>query len=548
MPAGEIILVAYGEENIILSENPQISFFKIVYRRYTNFSIETVKLNFLYESNFGKKYTLEISKIGDLLHKMWLVIVLPDIPIIYDFNNEINDKIKFKWTKKLAYAIIDYVELEIGNQIISKQWGEWMAVLQELNWNNFNSSIDEYIGNTPELTTYQNLNKNFDSKTLNIPLWFWFCNSAGSALPLLCLEYMTVRFNIQLNDFENCGIFSPSNYVHIKNYYGNGILGEPLFQISNQGIAWAEFDSIDIGEYEPTTLNVLNYKLYYRKISDNQFISSTNFISEIETIMSSDSKTPIKFVIYGLYSGSIYIPVNSDPSISTSVYIQKKYNFIMPNNLVFKDMYLLCNYIYLDKEERKKFYLNKHQYIVEQISFTNPLYFINLNNKISLEAINPCKYVIFMAQVQYFMNYNVNQNFNYNQYFFNTELINKSSNFKNWFNQYNYPLIKNIGFNLNSNLSTNNEMKFYSLLEPFLNYPMGKNDSGFGINIFELYSTSLQPSGSINLSCFNTFDINSSIYPIDINYNQYIFKGYISTYNYLKVANGVAATIFNSSY
>lgn len=45
---------------------------------------------------------------------------------------------------KLAYAIIDYVEIEIGNQIISKQWGEWMAVLQELNWNNFNSSIDEY--------------------------------------------------------------------------------------------------------------------------------------------------------------------------------------------------------------------------------------------------------------------------------------------------------------------------------------------------------------------------------------------------------------------
>ncbi len=549
MPAGEIILVAYGEENIILSENPQISFFKIVYRRYTNFSIETIQLNFLYDTNFGRKYTVEIGKIGDLLHKMWLVIELPDIPIIYDYNNNINEKIKFKWTQKLAYAIIDYVEIEIGNQIVSRQWGEWMAVMQELNWNNFNSSIDEYIGNTPDLTTYQFLNKNFNSKTLYVPLWFWFCNSAGSALPLLCLEYMQVRFNIQLNNFENCGIFSPSNYIYVQSYYGNGILSEPLFQISNQGIAWAEFDSIDIGNYDPITLNVNNYILYYRKISDNQFITSTNLILELSKILSNND-SPIKFVIYGLYSGSIYIPMNSDPLNSTSIYIQKQYNFIMPTNLVFKNMYLLCNYIYIDREERKNFYLEKHQYLIEQITYTNPSYFINLNNRLFLEAINPCKYIIFMGQVQYFLNNNVNQNFNYKQHFFNPEL----SDFIKKYLQYiinfeNKPLIKNINFSLNSNSTGQiNEMKFYSELTPFLYYPMSKNDNGFGLNIFELYSTSLQPSGSINLSYFNTFEFTFSIYPIDIDYNKYLFKSYIATYNFIRIANGVAATIFNSPY
>jgi hypothetical protein len=551
MPAGEIILVAYGEENIVLSENPQISFFKIVYRRYTNFSIDTVRLNFLYDANFGKKYTVEIGKIGDLLHKMWLVIELPDIPIIYDYNNEIDNKIKFKWTKQLAYAIIDYVEIEVGNQVVSRQWGEWMAVMQELNWNNFNSSIDEYIGNTPDLTTYQHLNKNFNSKTLYVPLWFWFCNNAGSALPLLCLEYMTVRFNIQLNNFQNCGIFSPSNYIYVQSYYGDGILGEPLFQISNQGIAWVEFDSIDIGDYDPVTLNVKNYKLYYRKISDNQIISSPNFASELSTILNEKNRTtPVKFVIYGLYSGSIFIPVNSDTTNSTSIYIQKQYNFIMPNNLVFKNFYLLCDYIYLDKEERKKFYSTKHQYVIEQITYTNPIYFINLNNKIFLEAINPCKYVIFMAQVQYFTNNNVNENFNYNQYFFDIRISDTlTKKFDMFFNSNNKPLIKNIYFSLNSNLTgQNDDMKFYGTLAPFLNYPMGKNDSGFGLNIFELYSTSSQPSGSINLSYFNSFEINSTVYPIDINYNKYIFKCYISTYNFFKIANGVAATIFNSAY
>ena len=59
MPAGEIQLVAYGDENIVLNDKPQITFFKIIYRRYTNFSIETVKNNFLYPAKFGKKYSIE---------------------------------------------------------------------------------------------------------------------------------------------------------------------------------------------------------------------------------------------------------------------------------------------------------------------------------------------------------------------------------------------------------------------------------------------------------------------------------------------------------
>lgn len=549
MAAGEIILVAYGEENIVLSENPQISFFKIVYRRYTNFSIESVQIDFLYETNFGKKYTVEIGKTGDLLHKMWLVLELPEIPIIYDFNNNIDNKIKFKWTRKLAYAIIDYIEIEIGNQIVSKQWGEWMAVLEELNWNNFNGSLDQYIGNTPDLTTYQNLNKNFNSKTLYIPLWFWFCNNPGSALPLLCLEYMTVRFNIQLNNFQSCGIFSPTNYILIQNYFGNGILGEPLIQVSNQGIAWAEFDSLDIGEYNKETLQVNNHILYYRKISDNQFITTSNLNIKINEILKlTNNDNTIKYYIYGLYSGSIYIPITSNPLEPTSIFIQKTYNFNIPSNLVFKNMYLLCNYIYIDREERKKFYLSKHQYTIEQISYTNPIYYYNLNNRLFIESINPCKYIIFMTQVKYFLNFNVNENFNYNLYFFNNNKAKNINNY-NFINSYNKPVIKNINFKLNSNLIDNNtNIDFYSTLLPFFNYPMGKNDNGFGLNIFELYSTSSQPSGSINLSYFNTFEINFSVFPIDVDYNQYIFKAYVSTYNFLKIVNGVAATTFNSPY
>ena len=166
MPAGEIQLVAYGDENIVLNQDPQITFFKIIYRRYTNFSIETVRNNFLYQPKFGKKYSVELGKLGDLVHKMWLVIELPDIPIIYSIDNILDKRIKFKWAQKVAYALIDYIEIEIGGQTIQKQWGEWMNVLNELNWNNYNSSLDEYIGNTPDFTTYKFVQNGIGSKML----------------------------------------------------------------------------------------------------------------------------------------------------------------------------------------------------------------------------------------------------------------------------------------------------------------------------------------------------------------------------------------------
>ncbi len=548
MPAGEIILVAYGEENVVLSENPQITFFKIMYRRYTNFSVETIQTNFLYDAKFGKKYTVEIAKIGDLLNKMWLVLELPEIPTIYDYNNNVDKKIKFKWTRKLAYAIIDYVEIEIGNQIISRQWGEWMNVLEELNWNNFNGSLDEYIGNTPDLTTYKYLSENFNSKTLYIPLFFWFCNNSGDSLPLLCMEYNNVRLNVKLNEFESCGIFSPSNYVKISSYYGNGILSEPLVQYSNQGIAWGEFDSIDVGEFDPLTMNIQNYLLYYRKISENQFVSTSNIKANLIDILRNYSTQTYNYVIVGLYSGSIYIPVESNPNDPQSVFIQQTYNFNIPSNLIFKNMYLLCNYIYLDREERKKFYENKHQYTIEQVYYSNPKYTTNLNNKIYIESINPCKYFIFMGQVKYFLNYNVNQNFNYNLHFFDpiklkNDLVPKKLEIAN------KPVIKSAYYSLNSNPAIENyPMKYYSELEPFLYYPMSKNSSGFALSSFSLYPNTSQPSGTCNLSYFTSFEINTSFYPIDINYNNYVFKCYTVNNNFLRIANGVVGTIFNSPF
>jgi hypothetical protein len=544
MPGGEIQLVAYGEENMFLNDDPQITFFKIIYRRYTNFSIETVQTNFLYQANFGRKISCEISKLGDLLHKMWLVMELPDIPIIYDYSNNVDPKLKFAWARKIAYAIIDYVEIEIGGQIIDRKWGEWLNVLNELNVTLFNSSLDQYIGNVPELYTLTNTTNGKKSYKLYVPMFFWFCNVSGNALPLLCLEYSTIRFNVQLNEFDSCGIFSPTNYVKINKYYGEGILGEPLVQYSQQGVAWGEFDSIDVGDVDPITMKIVNYNLYYRKISSNQFITTRSDYyelyvnSKLRDIINKIYNN-VNYVIIGLKSGSIYIPVPSIDKQPNSIYIEKNYLFKSLTDISLKNIYLLADYIYIDREERVKFYKDKHEYVIEQVYFSGNKYLKNLNNRNIIEMLNPCKWIVFMGQINYLTNPNVNDHFNYMTSFIRNDLgIIQGT-----------PVIKSAGISFNATtVEEMFSMEYYSYLETFFNFPMGKVPDGYGISPFCLYPINVQASGSCNMSCFNTFEINTKFNTIDIDYNNYIFKTYGITYNILRIVHGVSGTIFNSNF
>jgi hypothetical protein len=546
MPGGEIQLVAYGEENMFLNDDPQITYFKLIYRRYTNFSIETIEQNFNNKIDFGEKYSLELSKIGDLIHKMWLVIELPSVPILYNINNIVDKRLRFAWARKIAYALVDYVDINIGGVTIDTEWGEWMNVLNELNITNFNNNIDELIGNVPDVYTLTNTSTgNIPNRKLYIPLHFWFCKYAGSALPILAIEYNTIRCTVALNSFDNCAIFSPTNYIYVNSYVGVGIKDEPLLQVSELGYSWGIFDSI-----EPITIvgSEVQYKLYYRKISDNPFISTTsNYYNNyslntiLNNLLNSTQDNYIQNFIYGLTSKSVYYPqpiVINSTNAFRFVSIEKPY-YISPINLSIKNIYFLIDYIYLDREERIKFFNDRHEYVIEQTYFSGNKILKNLNNKINLEVKNPCKWMVFMGQFSYYTNPNVNDFFNYRTTFIrniNEQIIGNS-------------LIKdaNISFNSNPNTQTF-DMKFYSRLTPFLYFPRTFVTNGFGVMNFSLYPINTQPSGSINMSLFNSININQSFNIIDKNYNNYIFKSYIVTHNILRIYHGVCGLVFSSNY
>lgn len=196
MGGGLMQLVAYGAQDVYLTGNPQITFFKVVYRRHTNFAVENIEQVFNGTSDFGRKVTCQISRNGDLITKMYLRVALPS------WGQNFNSTKKWAWISRLGHTLISSVELEIGGTRIDKQYGNWLNIWYELarNWAH-DRGYDIMIGNTAELTT---MATNHNSAILYIPLKFFSNRNDGLAIPLIALQYHEVKINFEFTPLMQC--------------------------------------------------------------------------------------------------------------------------------------------------------------------------------------------------------------------------------------------------------------------------------------------------------------------------------------------------------
>ena len=185
-------LVAYGAQDIYLTGNPQITFFKVVYRRHTNFSMESIEQTFNGSADWGKKVSATISRNGDLIHKVY-------VEVDVDETNTISNSGQASWVKRAGYALIQDVEVEIGGQRIDKHYGLWMQIWAELSsTKNQELLLNKLVGDVVD----GNGNTAAPATTWYIPLQFWFCKNPGCALPLIALQYHEVKINLTFRPFN----------------------------------------------------------------------------------------------------------------------------------------------------------------------------------------------------------------------------------------------------------------------------------------------------------------------------------------------------------
>ena len=198
MPAGGglLQLVATGKQDNFLTGNPQISFFKMVYRRHTNFAVESQPMYFDGTPNFGQRITCLVPRRGDLLGRIYLDVTLPQIK---DTNGT-----PLSYTNAIGHALIQEITFEVGEQEIDRQTGEWMEI-----WTQFTTSasqrtaLNEMIGRVEpyNVVTIQP-GASSEGLRLLIPLQFYFCNNPGLYLPLIALQYSPIRINITLRPLQ----------------------------------------------------------------------------------------------------------------------------------------------------------------------------------------------------------------------------------------------------------------------------------------------------------------------------------------------------------
>ena len=579
MPHGEMQLIAYGAQDIYLTGNPSITFFKFVYKKHTNFATEYIRKDFESIPNFNTdnhtKVRCKIDRNGDLISDIYLVYDLPDIystpktsisssTITVGENGEY-----FRWVNNLGENIIHKVELLFDGHLIDTQYGLWMNIWNELTipkskrhaYNTMIGNISSctnpslyhgsYIGKPSDSTNLPSIN----ARRLYIPLPFWFCLNPGLSIPLVALQYNEIYINIELNKMND------------------------LFTVGNPPVS-------------PQTIFDLEY---LNNFGNNSYTDLTTHNKLLRSNLISN----------GFSSSNLFWKFVNNTTDNSASWIQ--------------NCYLDINYIFLDKDERTKYAQINHEYLIHQVQQRH----FNLNNvseniKGSINILNlkfhhPVKELVWVLRRN--DAYKRNQWNNYTTSIYNFDYHDSDNNFSDKFqkqstvsaisntNSYHHNKIiyslnylngKENGFtglgktdgpidnyydlndyyNLNSDSfnDVNNIMYhaklmfngndrfsakdniFFNYLQPY-KYHTTTPSPGVNVYSFALNPEDNQPSGTCNMSRINdvqlelglrwfradaSSDLDSSIYE---GYECYVFA---LNYNVLKILGGMGGLVFSN--
>ena len=555
MGGGLINIVTYGSNDLYLTGVPQITYFKFVYRRYTNFSIESIPVNIEDTFEFNKLSEIIIPSIGDAIHKSYLQIDLPKIHILKSSVGGTINNVNPDTSETDYQKVIEFMELNTK---------AYRIAMENINIENITSfeiisiALDQFLDNTID-NINNNINTNIINNFRNLIIGTQFKDSK--------INLQTILDSLR-SDIENGEIISLSkdnlynilqqsiyNSILVQDFYFKKKLESENNRIEDTSkwlkFAWVEklghniIDYIDVligGEkidrHYGTWMDIW-YELTGNKDNNLNYNKLIGNISELTSFNTSAKpeyslfiplnfwfcRFPgLAFPLVALQYCDLVFSIKLK-KISQCCYIER---LVDQNNnervISIDDLWddldynisgkLLINYIFMEHLERRKFAQSSHEYLIETVQ---RMYIDNINfNKVQVELDfkHPCKELIWIAQkkelltnsTSFTKTFNTNYSFDtsvkelsYNYY---TDIYSYNNTINNYFDKLidiKNP-IKKTNLDLNGYNRLNNfDGNYYNFYQPYLRH---KNTPTDGINIysFSLFPEQHQPSGTCNFS------------------------------------------------
>lgn len=501
MQGAIVQLAAKGRENEYIDHKPEITLFKTVYRRHTNFIKEQINQYFKTTPDFGKRVTCTLSSEGDLLSNLYLSVELPSLNI---------DSAEVSWVDYIGFTIIKSFDFIIDGKVIDSIDGEYIrSTLMYKNSDHI--GLKKMVGHIPELYEYSNYK---DSHRLLIPLNPFFSRSSSLYFPLAAAKQSKIEVAIEFNSFKDCHRTTPGSYIKCEKSMVAFKKGELLKQTIDRLDRYGRFHSYDI----------INQRLYYYPITEEKFIGIESSIlnlslSQKNEVINDPQNT--KYKIIGLESGE-----ETMPSINVKSKTHLMYDKLRGIRL--KEAHLIGDFCTVDKEERNRFLTKTLDYTIEQV-YTSPETRVDgTTAKIILNVLSPCKYLIWRSRMVY--NRKSKDYYNYS-----STPMNKDND----------RIIKEETVLLDGvERVTMRDSRYFTEIQPLAHM---KNIPSLHYNLlsFALKPMDPKPTGSCNFTEIDKAEIYAR-FSKEVNFNRpAAIKYYGIVTNILRVTKGIAALLFD---
>ena len=482
MVAGLIRLGAYGREDMYLTYKPEVTFFKIVFRRTAFFNRDTIPQQFNIRMGFDLKTSCLVFPFGDMVTDMMLRITLPSVV-------PSDSRCLVRWADNIGITMIRSVELEISGKVIDRLDKDWLQIWQRTTASRRRPNVDGNVSTGyakmvagKKLTTFA---KVLAGESVYVPLPFWFCKEPGQAFPIRALNHGGMKVNLQLEKASKCIVWGPRHKIQVVE---NVCYFTPYETIYQAGIP-ATFIRFDAS----------TRTLYYNNNTASPFVSNPRTAPGVSIVNLTSSLLIIN-------SSNFFVNPSTAESSSGESFNPSSVGAITEGALY-------VDYVYLDRPEREYMMSTARDQVIERVQI-----YKNLNptriERIFLAFQNPVAELFWV--VESIINLNKNAYYSYNR------------------DSMGRPIIKNVTFNLNG-LPVSSGSTFFNVIQLFKKHPRATPADGIQLYSFSNEPEQSQPSGSCNLSRINQTEL---AFVLSVN-DPAVIKVYARSYSLMRIHAGV---------